>query len=413
MTITRTDVLVVGAGPGGSACAYHLARRGVDVLLVDKAVFPREKVCGDGITPYGVRAIEAMGIDPTEAGFVRVEGLRSYGVDGFRLDLPWPETRSFPRFGVTRTRFEFDHLLAMRAEKAGATFLQGVEATRPVMDRGWVAGATLREGDTSWEVSARFVIAADGASSRFGTRAGIGRRHDAPVAIAARRYYGVSRPAPPMYEAFLNLPDELDGGLLPGYGWIFPMGDGTVNVGVGLLNTFPRFKEFSSRKVMDLFLSRLPKEWELDEEHAASPLLSGPIPMGINRQPVAVPGLLLVGDAAGMTNPFNGEGIAYAMETGELAAGLICDALLLARPAIANLYPTLIRERYGRYYHIGRTWSRMLGHPKFMQFAVRHGFTREPLMRFALRFMANLTDGRDGSVPDRLMHGIISTASDG
>jgi flavin-dependent dehydrogenase len=216
-----------------------------------------------------------------------------------------------------------------------------------------------------------------------------------------------------MYEAFLNLPDELDGGLLPGYGWIFPMGDGTVNVGVGLLNTFPRFKEFSSRKVMDLFLSRLPKEWELDEEHAASPLLSGPIPMGINRQPVAVPGLLLVGDAAGMTNPFNGEGIAYAMETGELAAGLICDALLLARPAIANLYPTLIRERYGRYYHIGRTWSRMLGHPKFMQFAVRHGFTREPLMRFALRFMANLTDGRDGSVPDRLMHGIISTASDG
>jgi menaquinone-9 beta-reductase len=413
MTTDQTDVLVVGAGPGGSAAAYHLARRGVDVLLVDKAVFPRDKVCGDGVTPYGVRAIAKMGIDPLDAGFLRIDGLRTWGTDGFKLDLPWPPKRSFPRFGVTRTRFEFDHLLAMRAEKAGASFLQGVEATEPLVDRGWVAGATLQEGDgETRRVTARYVIAADGVSSRFAMHAGVERDPSRPIAIAARRYYRIPRPTAPMFEAFLNIGDEVTGGLLPSYGWIFPIGDGTINVGVGLLNTFGRFREFSGRKVMDLFISQLPPEWGIDEEHAVGPLASGAIPMGINRRPVAVPGLLVVGDAAGMTNPFNGEGIAYAMETGELAAELIADALTRGRPAIAHLYPKLIRERYGRYFSIGNRWARMLGHPRFMSFAVRHGFPRKRLMEFALLFMANITDGKDGAADDRLMHALVSMASD-
>jgi len=404
---------VVGAGPGGSAAAYHLSKQGVDVLRGDKAGFPREKVCGGGLTPRGVRAIERMGIDPTEPGFTQIEALRTYGVDGVVIDLPWPKLRDFPRLGVVRTRYEFDNLLAERAVKAGARFLQGTEALAPVMDGSWVAGARIKEDGRDREVRARFVVAADGAPSRFAAQAGVRRDESRPMGIAARRYYRIPRPQEPVLEAFVNLKDEPSGGIMAGYGWIFPLGEGVVNVGAGLLNTFTRFKEVSARKLMDYFIGDLPPEWGITEDNAISPILSGPIPMGMNRHPLAVPGMLLVGDAGGLTNPFNGEGIAYAIETGELAAELIADAVARDRPGIAHLYPLLLRERYGRYYFVGRQWVRMIGHPRFMRFAVRHGFPRTALMRFALTFMANLTDGRDGGTKDRLMHAMVSMAPEG
>jgi geranylgeranyl reductase family protein len=406
----ETDVLVVGAGPGGSSTAYHLARHGVDVVMVDRAVFPREKVCGDGLTPRGVKALERMGVDPTEPGFTPVDGLRTYGVDGVVIDLPWPELQDFPQLGVVRTRFDLDNLLAERAVKAGARFLQGTEATGPLMNEGWVAGAALSEDGKTTQVRARYVAAADGASSRFAAQAGVTRDDSRPLGVAARRYYRIPRPQDPVLEAFVNLRDDASGGLMAGYGWIFPLGDGVVNVGAGLLNTFTRFKEVSARKVLEQFLADLPPEWGISEDNAVGPVLSGPIPMGMNRQPLAVPGMLLVGDAGGLTNPFNGEGIAYALETGELAAELITDSLARNRPAIAHMYPLLLRERYGRYFFLGRQWVRMLGHPRFMGYAVRHGFPRQALMRFALTFMANLTDGKKGSARDRVVNALVSLA---
>jgi menaquinone-9 beta-reductase len=400
----------VGAGPGGSSAAYHLARQGVDVLLVDKAVFPREKVCGDGLTPYGVRAMQRMGIDPMEAGFTQVEGLRAYGIDGVVVDLPFRRLKTFPSTGVVRTRFEFDHLLAMQAEKAGARFMQGVEVGRPLRESGWVTGASATENGKSRDIKARFVIAADGASSRFAQQAGVARDDSRPLGIAARRYYRIPRPQQPMLEAFLNLWDQPTGGIMAGYGWIFPLGDGVVNVGAGLLNTFSRFKEVSAKKIMEQFLGQLPPEWGINEENARSPLLSGPIPMAMNRRPLAVPGMLLVGDAGGIVNPFNGEGIAYAIETGELAAELMADALARNRPGIVAMYPALLRKRYGRYFNIGTRWVRMIGHPRFMRFCVDHGFTRERLMRFTITLMTNVTDGKDGDVDDRIFHALLRLA---
>ncbi|MFN2590841.1 MAG: geranylgeranyl reductase family protein [Actinomycetota bacterium] len=401
-----TDVLVVGAGPGGSAAAYHLAKQGVDVALVDKAIFPREKVCGDGLTPRGVRALQHMDIDPAAAGFVRIDALRSHGLDGVVDDYRWPDVRGFPSFGVVRTRFEFDNLLMEHAVKAGALFHQGTEAGGPVIDGRWVTGAALTDQDgRTRTVRARFVVAADGASSRFASRAGVRRDPSKPVAIAARRYYRVDRRPDPVFEAFLNLPDPTSEtpGLLAAYGWIFPVGEGLLNVGTGVLNTFTRFREMSARRVMDIFLAQLPPEYGITEENAVGPLLSGPIPMGINRTPVAVPGLLVVGDAAGVTNPFNGEGIAYAMETGELAAELLTDAITRGRPAVAQMYPVMVKQRYGRYFRLGNGWVRMIGKPTFMRFAVDHGFPRRWAMQFALRLMANLWDEDGRDLPDRII----------
>jgi geranylgeranyl reductase family protein len=404
----ETDVLVVGAGPGGSATAYHLARHGADVVLVEKATFPREKVCGDGLTPRGVRAIQRMGVDPADPGFVRIDALRTYGADGVIIDLPWPDLQDFPKLGLVRTRLDFDHLLAQRAQKAGVTLHEGVEATGPLLQGGWVQGAELKNGAGPQRVRARVVVAADGASSRFAGQAGVTRDPGRPLGIAARRYYRSPRPQEPVFESFLNLWDGDE--LMPGYGWIFPVGDGVLNVGSGLLNTFKHFSRVSAKNVFDVFVRQLPPEWEIGEETAVGPLLSGPLPMGMNRRPLAVPGLLLVGDAGGIVNPFNGEGIAYAMESGELAAELITDALTRGRPAIAQLYPTLLRERYGRYFHVGRDFVKLIGNPTVMRLSVKYGIPRKTLMRFALRFMANLTDGAKGTVEDRIMHGLLSLA---
>jgi menaquinone-9 beta-reductase len=397
------DVLVIGAGPGGSAAAYHLARRGVDVLVAEKATFPREKVCGDGLTPRGVLALERMGVDPLDPGFERVDGLRIY-TRRTTLELSWPKLHDFPDYGLVRTRHDLDELLARRAEKAGALLWEGAEVLHPVLTDGWVTGATVRKDDEEIEVRARYVLAADGAASRIGAGAGVRRDGTRPLGIAARRYYRIDRTPGPWLEVWMDLWDGDD--LMPGYGWLFPVADGTINLGAGLLNTFKNFKDLSAPRVFEAFAAMLPASWNVSEETAEGRALSGPLPMGFNRRPAAVPGMLLVGDAAGIVNPFNGEGIAYAMESAELAAELVSEALLKDRPAVAHLYPTLLAERYGRYYFLGRKFVKAIGHPSIMRAFTDYGVPRERLMRFVFRVLGNLTDGRDGDVQDKLMYAI-------
>jgi menaquinone-9 beta-reductase len=403
--MTEADVLVVGGGPAGAAAGYQLARHGVDVLIVDKARFPREKVCGDGLTPRGVRAVMKMGVDPTEPGFVRIDGLRVYGPTA-RLDLPWPKLSSFPDYGAVRTRHDLDALLLRQALKAGASLWEGTEAVRPLTDRNWVNGASVRaDGEGEQTVRARFVIACDGAASRFASKAGVRRDPTRPLGVAARRYYRSPRAQQPYFESWFDLWEK--DLILPGYGWIFPVGDGLLNVGAGILNTSSRFKDVPARSMLDAFVRRLPEEWGIGEESAEGPVLSGPLPMGMNRRPLAVPGLLVAGDAGGIVNPFTGEGIAYAMESGELAAEMVHEALVKGRPGLAHMYPLELRRRYGRYFTAGRAFARAIGNPWFMRNSVIHGFPRQRLMRFLLRVLSNLTDGRQGDIDDRVMDAII------
>jgi geranylgeranyl reductase family protein len=399
--VTEADVLVVGGGPSGAATAYHLARHGVDVLLVDRATFPREKVCGDGLTPRGVRALLAMGVEPLRTpGFTVVDGLRVHG-PGVGLDLPWPDLSSFPRYGVVSTRHDLDNLLLRQAERAGARVWEGAEAEAPILDGAWITGARVKRNGTSEEVRARFVIASDGASSRFASRAGVSRDPRRPLGIAARRYFHSPKGDTTFLESWLDLWDGHR--LMAGYGWIFPVGGGVVNVGAGLLSSYVRFDAWNSRRVYQLFIDHVGEEWGLEEAVALGPILSGPLPMGMNRRPLSLPGLLVVGDAGGIINPFNGEGIAYAMESGELAAELVHDALARGRPGVAHVYPAVLRQRYGRYFTAGRAFVRAMGNPSVMRVAARLGLPRERVMRFALRVLANLTDGREGDASDRLM----------
>lgn len=399
----ETDVLVVGGGPGGAAAGYYLARQGIDVTVIDKATFPREKVCGDGLTPRSVAALLRMGIDTGDARFERVKGLRVYS-RRTTIELPWPELSSWPDYGLVMPRAAFDAMLIERAQKAGARFLERTDAVEPILEAGWTVGARVRpagekEAQTD-EIRARFVIAADGASSRFAKPAGVERDDSRPLGIAARRYYRTDYHPGPWFESWLDLWEgDL---LLPGYGWLFPVAGGQINLGAGLLNTFKDFKKISAQRLFDAFASMLPDDWSISEKTADGRVLSGPLPMSFNRTPQVVPGMLLIGDAAGAVNPFNGEGIAYAMETAEIAAELIDEALIKDRPGIAMMYPTVLRERYGDYFRIGRGFAKIIGHPALMGAATRILLPNPKVMGFAMRLMANLTDGKDGDAQDRL-----------
>ena len=399
----QTDVLVVGAGPGGSTAAYQLVRRGIDVTIVDKATFPREKVCGDGLTPRAVRSLLDMGIDTADPAFARVDGLRVH-TRQTTIDLPWPELETYPDYGLVMPREGFDHLLVQRAVKAGARLMESTEVLSPVREGVWVKGALIRpSGDPeapAVHLRARYTIAADGAACRFAAPAGVRRIARRPLGIAARRYYRVAYDPGPWFESWLDL---WDGDmLLPGYGWLFPVAGGRVNLGAGLLNTFTHFKDVSAQQLFDAFARMLPGAWGVGEETAEGRALSGPLPMSFNRTPLALPGLLLIGDAAGAVNPFNGEGIAYAMETGAIAADLIAEALVTGRPGLVLRYPQVLRDTYGRYFFIGRRFAELVGRPAIMGRATKYLLPNERIMAFALRVMGNLTDGPDGDLQDKL-----------
>jgi geranylgeranyl reductase family protein len=413
----EADVIIVGAGPAGSATAYHLAQAGLDVLLLEKTTFPREKVCGDGLTPRAVKSLVRLGVDLDAPGWIRNQGLRIYG-GGVRLELPWPELASYPDFGLVRTRFDFDEILAERAVKAGARLHQNTTVTGPVIDErtNRIAGVQANQEDAQGNSGVAFraplVVAADGNSSRLSLAMGLRKRDDRPIGVAVRRYYESPRHDDDYLESWLELWDG--DRLLPGYGWIFGVGDGTSNVGLGLLNTSKSFQNTDYREMLKRWTGNMPPEWQFSEEHATGPVRGAALPMGFNRQPHYTRGLLLVGDAGGMINPFNGEGIAYAMESAEFAAGAIVQAL--ARPTAAQReralhnYPQAVKEAYGGYYTLGRLFVSAIGNPKFMKFATRHGLPHPTLMRFTLKLLANLTDPRGGDAADRLINALSKIA---
>jgi menaquinone-9 beta-reductase len=414
MPADDADVIVVGAGPSGATTAYYLAQAGVNVLLLEKARFPREKVCGDGLTPRAVKALVAMGVDTSaEAGWLRNKGLRVIGA-GMRLELDWPDLDAFPGYGLVRQRADFDEILARRAQAAGAKLLEGVSVTGPVLDdrTGQIIGVTAREDGTSRAYRARVVVAADGNSSRLAVAMGLHKRDDRPLGVAVRTYYTSPRHADDYLESWLDLWDGDK--LLPGYGWIFGMGDGTSNVGLGLLNTSTAFGNTDYRDLLKRWLAGMPEEWGYVEENRTEPVRGAALPMGFNRTPAYYRGLMLAGDAAGMVNPFNGEGIAYAMECGEILARVIAQAL--GRPSRAETervlrsYPQALRDAYGGYYAIGRLFVQLIGRPELMRYATRKGMNRPALMRFALKLLANLSEPRGGDAADRVISAMTRLA---
>jgi geranylgeranyl reductase family protein len=397
-----------------------MARHGLRVLLLEKATFPREKVCGDGLTPRATRQLIRMGVDTSEkAGWLQNKGLRVIG-GGVRLELDWPELASFPHYGLVRTRLDFDDMLAQRAVEAGVILRTGVTVTGPVLDaddRAVGVRARVGPGKEPVEYRAPLIVAADGVSGKFPLAMGLAKRDDRPIGVAVRRYYQSAARADDDYlESWLELRSAQDRErLLPGYGWIFGLGDGRVNVGLGILKSSSAFGRTNYRAMLTDWLGTTPQDWGLrGEANAGGPILGAALPMGFNRVPHYTRGVMLVGDSGGMVNPMNGEGIAYAMESGELAAEVAVQAL--ARPAgpdrerALRAYPAELKIRFGGYYRLGGVFVKLIGNPQIMRVATKHGMPHPMLMRFVLKLLANLTDPRGGDAMDRIINGLTKVA---
>ncbi|MGO1400854.1 MAG: geranylgeranyl reductase family protein [Flaviflexus sp.] len=407
------DVIVVGAGPGGSATAHYLAQTGLRVLLLEKGTFPRDKICGDGLTPRAVAEIIRMGINTD--GWIRNYSLVAHG-GGHRIEVPWPELNSMPSYGMARARGDLDHDLAKKAVESGADLREGMTVTGPITHErsGRIIGVEARpKGADRKAPPQRFlapiVVDAGGVSARLATSMGREKIFNRPMGVATRTYFKSPRADEPIMESHLELWDGEPGksNLMPGYGWVFPLGDGLVNVGLGSLSSTAKPTGIDYRKLFDTWMQNVPEEWGFTKENQVGQVRGAALPMAFNRKPHYESGLLLVGDAGGMVSPFNGEGIAYAMQSGRLAADFITQALsrrsLGQQDRVLHQYSAELREELGGYYSLGRIFATLIERPEIMHLCVHYGLPRPTLMRLVMKLLSDGYDRRDGDWMDKLI----------
>lgn len=379
---TRADVVVVGAGPAGSAAAAWAARAGRDVLVIDSARFPRDKACGDGLTPRAVAELERLGLGPWLDTRIRHRGLRMAGF-GAAVEVAWPGP-SFPSTGSAVPRTELDDRIRSVAADDGAKMLLGTKAVGVEHDSsGRVETLTLDSGE---EVGVGTLIVADGARSTLGRALGRQWHQQTVYGVAVRGYLTSPRSDEPWITSHLELRSP-EGKVLPGYGWIFPLGNGEVNIGVGALATEKRPADAALRPLMSHYTALRREEWGFDGEPRAP--LSALLPMGGAVSGVAGPNWMLIGDAAACVNPLNGEGIDYGLETGRLAADL------LGSGDFSQVWPAVLSDHYARGFSVARRLALLLTLPRFLPLTGPVAMRSTVLMRIAVRVMGNLVTDED------------------
>lgn len=404
----RPDVVVVGGGPGGAAAAYWLTRKGLSVVMAEKKSYPRDKTCGDGLTPRAVRQLLDMGFEFDVPQLHKITGLRAYAGD-LTIELPWPEHTIYPNWGAVMRRSDLDMAVAQLAEGQGARVLQNTEAT-PVLDGDRLTGVRLAtkqaDGSVVTEVVApSVVVVADGSLSRFGRQLGTQRRKDYPFGLAVRGYYASPNSKDTFLESQLNIMDARSRAL-PGYGWIFPLGDGTINIGAGVLSSFKGWKDINTSRVLDAFIAGLPEYWAVTPDSMVVKPTGGKLPMAFSVGPKVGANWVSIGDAAGAVNPFNGEGIDYAYETARMAADHIADAIAADDLSLLQRYAQQLEDEYADYNRVARAFVVAIGNPAIMRTLTRVGIRSKPLMTWVLKVMANLLEPEEEGMAEHIYNAI-------
>jgi flavin-dependent dehydrogenase len=289
--------------------------------------------------------------------------------------------------------------VARLAEKEGVLIRENTTAT-PVIDDGTLTSVALANGDDEEIMTPDVTIIADGSMNRFGRELGTARRKDYPMGLAARGYYSSPKSDDPFLEAQLDLRDST-GATMPGYGWVFPLGDGTVNVGVGLLSTFKRWKHVNTTQMMSDYVATAPEYWGLTEESRLTKPVGGKLTMAFSKGPLVGSNWITIGDAAGAINPWNGEGISYAYETGRMAAEYVGQAVGNDEKGVLQRYRQRLDDEYGLYYKMARIFVKLIGHPSVMRTLAHTGLHNRSLMEWTLKVMANLLDEDEKAIGER------------
>ena len=388
MTPVRRDVAVIGAGPAGAATAIRAARGGARVTVFEKGAPGRDKVCGDGLTPRAVAALDELGISLD--GAHRIDGLRMIA-GRTRRELLWPANSRFGAHGAVWPRRTLDKHLVEAAEAAGAEIRWETEVMPTLAGDGRVVGVQ-ESGGRSWP--ADLVVLATGAPGAAARMLGAERVDSEPFGLAIRTYAPSPRHADRHLEACLTLRGA-GGGWVPGYGWMFPAGDGTVNIGAGSMSTMKGFRSLNLNRLLSDYRDLVAEEWELGD------YLERPrawrLPMSVVRR--HGPGWAAVGDAAGLINPMNGEGIDYGLESGMLLADLF-----LEDPAGApSAYDRILGERFDGFLRTGRRFSFLIGHPWILRNGLRLAVGTQAVANITLQVMGNLIDGDTPGLAPRVL----------
>lgn len=391
------EVLVVGGGPGGAAAGFWLARRGISVLVAEKKDYPREKACGDGLTPRAIKQLVDMGFD--FEGHHRIIGLRAYAGDT-RLEMPWPEHSVYPNWGAVIRRSDLDMQVAALAEKQGAIVATGTEAI-PVMEGGDLAEVILKGNGDEERIRPKMVVVADGSLSRFGRKLGMERRKDYPYGLAVRGYWRSPNSEDAYLESQLDIRDR-EGRAMPGYGWVFPLGDGEINIGAGAISSFKGWKDFNTSRLIEAYVEQLPDHWGITDASLVRKPIGGKLPMALSVGPRFGRNWVAVGDSIGAVNPFNGEGIDYAYETARLAADFVADSLATGDPAVLQGYTQALDDMYADYQRVARRFAIVIGHPAIIRRLTHIGMRSRPLMEWALKVMANLLEPEERGLSERI-----------
>lgn len=380
------DIIVIGGGPAGAATAIQAARGGASVAIFEKAPIGRDKVCGDGLTPRAIGALQELDIDLE--GIHKITGLRMIA-GKTRRELKWPTGGSFPPFGAVWTRKELDSHLLETASQSGAKIFYETEAVPKFVDNK-VIGVT--NGSEKW--TADLVVAASGAPGKVARMLGAERKTDEPYGLAIRTYVESPRHADEYLEASLAMRDA-NGTPIPGYGWMFPTGNGTVNLGVGALSTMKGFRKLNLNTLCDIYRDSIADEWEV------GPYLEKPrawrLPMTSQKRHGN--GWVAVGDAAGLINPMNGEGIDYSLESGML----ISDLYLKDPQTAPDRYDRIIGERFDGFLRTGRRFSFLIGHPLILRSGLRVAVSNEFMANMTLQVMGNLVDSSTPGAAGRVL----------
>ncbi len=386
--VLDTEFLIIGAGPGGSAAAWALARLGHDVLMVDHAQFPRDKTCGDGLTPMALNVLREMRVLEAveEQCTSRITTVRLMGPFGVRITLPFDTLGQSYDYGLVLPRVALDDTLRRHAQGRGVSFMGAVQVEEITRQGDRVVSVAASENGQLFEIRPRQVIFAVGANMGLLRREGLVPKHVSYVRAARAYYDDVDVPSDTM-------DFYLDATLMPGYGWVFPVGDGQANVGIGIMPSLWATKRPITSLLEDFERERA-REGVMSRARRTGPVKGYPLRVDFPSHRVAGENWAIIGEAAGLVNPVTGEGIDLALESGMMAADLIHDDLRRgARDHIS--YQRELWERFGPLYSGMRVLRDIIATPFFTDYVFflmqQHGF----LKRITFRLTQGLQPPQD------------------